>query len=106
MFNFLSELFNPKNMKKGGRNVITPEQKLNRPTPPKRIIPPTRTIHTVDDNSNDLLNTIIAAEVIESLLDTSSCDSSYDNSYDSSSSDSSCDFGGGDFGGGGSSGDW
>lgn len=49
------------------------------------------------DNSSDFLNTIIASEVIESVIDTSS-------SIDISSSGFSG--GGGDFGGGGSDSSW
>ena len=62
MFNFLSELFNPKDMNKGGQN--DPSTRTPRPAPPKRIVPLTRTTPTTNDNSNDLANTIIATEVI------------------------------------------
>ena len=71
----------------------------------------TRSIYVapVESNSNydsgpDIVDTIIAAEVISSIMSTDT--SSYDNgsSYDSGSSDYSG--GGGDFGGGGSDSSW
>lgn len=57
-----------------------------------------------NDIVSDIIDTAITASIIDSISDSFSSDSSSDNS---SSSDSSFDvFGGGDTGGGGSSGDW
>ena len=101
MFKFLKELFNLP-MKKGGVNIITPEQRLNRPAPPKRIthrnVDHVHSTSYQDDGGDDLVNLIVAEEVISAISD-------FGSSYSDSSS-SFTDFGGGDFGGGGSSGDW
>jgi uncharacterized membrane protein YgcG len=63
-----------------------------------------------EDDSNSLLNTIVAAEIIssvESSSSSSSDSSSWSDSSSSSDSSPSSDFtSGGDSGGGGASGDW
>jgi hypothetical protein len=108
--NWLKDLFDPKNMKKGGRNEL-PKEGTQRPAPPKRIIHVDRAVDRPDrsgNEPNDLVDGLMYAEMASLLFnDIEPQDNpALDDSYYESNSDSTPDFDGGDFGGGGAGGDW
>ena len=93
---------------KSNGEVITNDCKSKLPTKHQEHFVKTtqRPTHQIVDSSDDDFTTaIIAAEVLSGLF-TDNSDYSTDHSDYGSSSDSDFSFGGGDSGGGGTSGDW